>query len=81
VYKGDLLYAFLKCLTYSELFVDVKPGHSYPKEKHRLMVFQNRMRKKIYGPKWDEVTGECTSRSFTICTPHQILLVSSDLEE
>jgi hypothetical protein len=26
-------------------------------EKHRLMVFENRMLRRIFGPKWDEVTG------------------------
>jgi len=27
-------------------------------EEHRLRVFENRVVKRIFGPKWDEVTGE-----------------------
>jgi hypothetical protein len=26
------------------------------REKHRLRVFENRVLRKIFGPKWDEVT-------------------------
>ena len=29
------------------------------REEHRLRVFENRMLKKIFGPKRDEVKGEC----------------------
>jgi uncharacterized membrane protein len=29
-------------------------------EKHRLREFENRMLRKILGPKWDEVMGEWT---------------------
>jgi len=29
------------------------------REEHRLRVFQNRVLRKIFGPKRDEVTGEC----------------------
>jgi hypothetical protein len=28
------------------------------KENHRLRIFENRVLEKIFGPKWDEVTGE-----------------------
>jgi hypothetical protein len=28
------------------------------REEHRLRVFQNRVLRRIFGPKWDEVTGE-----------------------
>jgi hypothetical protein len=28
------------------------------REKHRLRVFENRVLRRIFGPKWDEVTGE-----------------------
>jgi hypothetical protein len=29
------------------------------REEQRLIVFENRVLKRIYGPKRDEVTGEC----------------------
>jgi len=29
------------------------------REKHRLRVFENRVLRRILGPKWDEVTAEC----------------------
>jgi hypothetical protein len=37
----------------------------------RLRVFENRVLRRIFGPKRDEVTGEW--RSFMICTPHPLL--------
>jgi hypothetical protein len=45
------------------------------REGHRLMVFKNRVLRKIFGPKRDEVIegGEDYIMSFMICTPHQIL--------
>jgi hypothetical protein len=41
------------------------------REEHRLRVFENRVLRRIFGPKRDEVTedGEnCIMRSFVICT-------------
>jgi hypothetical protein len=29
------------------------------REEHRLRVFENRMLRRLFGPKRDEVTGEC----------------------
>jgi hypothetical protein len=29
------------------------------REEHCLRVFENRVLRKIFGPKWDEVTGQC----------------------
>jgi hypothetical protein len=29
-----------------------------PREEHRLRVFENRVLRRIFGPKWDEVRGE-----------------------
>jgi hypothetical protein len=43
-------------------------------EEHRLMVFGNRVLRKIFGPARDEVTGsgeDDIMRNFMICT-HQI---------
>jgi hypothetical protein len=45
------------------------------REEHRLRVFENRMLRRIFGPKRDEVTGEgenCIMRSFVICTLHEV---------
>jgi hypothetical protein len=45
------------------------------REEHRLEVFENRVLRRIFGPKTDEVTGEnCIMRSFMICTLRQVLL-------
>jgi hypothetical protein len=46
------------------------------KEERRLRVFGNRLLKRIFGPKRQEVTEEwrkLTMRSFMINTPHPIL--------
>jgi hypothetical protein len=45
-------------------------------EELRLRVFENRVLRRIFGPRWDEVTGEWRNyimMSLLICTPHQIL--------
>jgi hypothetical protein len=44
-------------------------------EECRLRVFENKVLRRIFGPKRDEVTGsgeDCITRSFMLCTPHQI---------
>jgi hypothetical protein len=41
------------------------------REEHRLRVFENRVLRRIFGPKKDEVSREwrnCITRSFVICT-------------
>jgi len=44
------------------------------REEHRMKVFENRMLKRILGPKREEVVGEdCIMRSFMTYTLHQIL--------
>jgi hypothetical protein len=45
------------------------------REELRLRVFENRMPRRIFGPERDEVTGigeHYVTRSFMICSPHQI---------
>jgi hypothetical protein len=43
------------------------------REEHRLRVFENRVLRRIFGPRRDEVTGEnCITRSFMICTLRQV---------
>jgi hypothetical protein len=51
------------------------------REEHRLRMFENRVLRRIFGPKRDEVTenGEsCTLGSFKIRTPNQMLLGRSN---
>jgi hypothetical protein len=42
------------------------------REEHRLMVFKNKVLRRIFGPKRDEVTGNCIMRSFVICALRQV---------
>jgi hypothetical protein len=55
------------------------------REEHRLRVFDNRVLRRIFGPKRDEGTGgnggSCTMRSFIICTHPQISLGKSSQGE
>jgi hypothetical protein len=44
------------------------------REEHRLRMFQNRVLRRIFGPKRDEVAGDggiCITRGFITCTAHQ----------
>jgi hypothetical protein len=53
-------------------------------ENHRLRVFENRVLRRISGPKRDDVTAEwwsCTRRSFIFYTHPQILLGRSNQED
>jgi hypothetical protein len=46
------------------------------REERRLRVFENRVLRRIFGPKGDEVTGSGENyimRSLTVCTSHSIL--------
>jgi len=46
------------------------------REKRRLRVFENRVLRRVFGPKRDEVTGNGENyimRSLVICTPYRIL--------
>jgi hypothetical protein len=52
------------------------------REEHKLRVFENRVLRRIFGPKREEVTGKwkiCTMRNFVICTHPQISLGKSRL--
>jgi hypothetical protein len=55
------------------------------REERRLRVFENRVLRRIFGPKWDEVKKESGEnyimRSLMICTPHPILFGRSNREE
>jgi hypothetical protein len=45
------------------------------REERRLRLFENRVLRRIFGPKRDEVTGSGENyvmRSLMICTPHTI---------
>jgi hypothetical protein len=42
------------------------------REEHRLRVFENKVLRRIFGPKRHEVTGNCIMRSFVICTLRQV---------
>jgi len=46
------------------------------REEHRLRVFENRMLRRIFGPKMDEVTREWRklhNEELMICTSHPIM--------
>ena len=46
------------------------------KEERRLRVFENRVLRRVFGPKRDEVKGNGENyiiKSLVICTPHRIL--------
>jgi hypothetical protein len=51
------------------------------REEHRLRVFENRVLRRIFGPKRDEVTGEWRKLHFIICTHPQTSLVKSSQGE
>jgi hypothetical protein len=45
------------------------------REECRLRVFENKVPRRIFGPKRDEVTGngeDYITKSFMLCTPHQV---------
>jgi hypothetical protein len=47
----------------------------YLRGAQRLAVFDNRMLRRIFGPKWkEEIQGSCILRSFIICIRRHILL-------
>jgi hypothetical protein len=45
------------------------------REEHKLRVFENRVFRRIFGPKRDRMTGgeeSCITRNFIICTLRQV---------
>jgi len=58
-----LLSKNLKITTYRTIILPVvcmgvELGHSYLREEHRLKVCENRLLRRIFQPKRDQVTGE-----------------------
>jgi hypothetical protein len=48
------------------------------REERRLRVFENRVLRRVFGPKRDEITGNGENyimKSLVICTPYRILCV------
>ena len=46
------------------------------REEHRLRVLENRVLRRVFGPKRDDVTGEWRNyimRSLIVCTDHPVL--------
>jgi hypothetical protein len=43
------------------------------REERRLRVFENKVLRRIFGPKRDEVTGSGENFIMRSCTPHPIL--------
>jgi hypothetical protein len=55
----------------------VKPRSFTLREEHRLRMFENRVFRRIFGPKGMKLRkaeGNCIMRSSVVCTLHQILL-------
>jgi hypothetical protein len=46
----------------------VKLGLWHEGKEHRLRVFEDRVLRRIFGPKRDEACANCIMRSFIICT-------------
>jgi hypothetical protein len=70
IYKTIILPVSYGCETWSLTL----------REEHRLRLFENRVQRRIFGPKRDEVMengGSCTMRSLIICTHPQISLGKS----
>jgi hypothetical protein len=52
------------------------------REERRLRVFDNRVLRRVFGPNWEEVTGEnCIMRSLMICTSCPIFFGRLNREE
>jgi hypothetical protein len=56
--KNKLIYIALKTITLPVVLYGCETWSLTLGEQHRLRVFQNRVLRRIFGPKRDEVTGE-----------------------
>jgi hypothetical protein len=74
IYKTIILPVVYGCKSWSLIL----------REELRPRVFANRVLRRIFGPKRDEVTGEWQNyimRSLMICTPHPVLFSRPNREE
>ena len=81
VYLSSLLSKKLKIKIYRTIILPVvlygcETWSLTLREERRLRVFENRVLRRVFGPKRDEVTGNGENyimRSLVICTPYRIL--------
>jgi hypothetical protein len=52
-------FCLLACCQKTTVLYDGETWSLTVREEHRLRVFENRVLRRIFGPKKDEVTGEC----------------------
>ena len=78
------IYIYIYMYIVSMYFIVILPAVLYGcetwsltlREERRLRVFENRVLRRVFGPKRDEVTGNGENyimRSLVICTPYRIL--------
>jgi hypothetical protein len=76
--SSSLLSRNIKIKIYKTIILPViLYGSLTLREEHSLRVFENRVLRRIFGPRRDEVGGSCTMRNFIICTHPQISLGKS----
>ena len=79
--SSSLLSKNLKIKTYRTIILSVvlygcKTWSLTLREERRLRVFENKVLRRMFGPKRDEVTGEWRklhNEDLMICTPHSVL--------
>jgi hypothetical protein len=68
-------YKIYKIIILPVVLFGFEPWSLTLREKHRLGVIENRVLRRIFGPKRDEVTGEwrnCIMKTFMVCTFRQV---------